>query len=213
MSRLEHFAAGLGSDAERFRNVVIAPHDQERFARAYEAAPDFHPDAVPAYSAMREETKRQFDLLGRMGIEPSVQHEDPYASAGDMRHDVLNNRQIKVMSTATTGGHPFFTNDENDMFRAVHDVFGHVRTGRGFDRHGEEAAYQAHAEMYSPLARQALATETRGQNAHLIRRGFFGPQKIATLPGATRRLSAPAQMPELLQQARQFHSQAGLGKL
>jgi hypothetical protein len=94
-----------------------------------------------------------------------------------------------VLSTKTTGGHPFFSDDENDMFRAVHDVFGHAGTGRGFDRHGEEAAYQSHASMYSPLARMALATETRGQNAALITGGGqFAEQKVALLP---RRLVNP----------------------
>ncbi len=59
---------------------------------------------------------------------------------------------MRVFAT-TEGEHPLMTAAENDLFRAVHDLFGHGAAGRTFDRHGEEAAYRSHAEMYSPLAR------------------------------------------------------------
>jgi hypothetical protein len=42
-----------------------------------------------------------------------------------------------------------------------------VEAGVGFRAMGEENAYQSHAGMYSPLARRALASETRGQNSWL----------------------------------------------
>lgn len=74
---------------------------------------------------------------------------------------------------------------DNDMFRAVHDAFGHAAIGCGFDEHGEEAAWLAHSYLYSPLARQALTTETRGQNCALIYGSHgegFPVQKIALLP-------------------------------
>jgi hypothetical protein len=55
----------------------------------------------------------------------------------------------------------------NDLFRAVHDAFGHAKQGIGFRAPGEENAYRQHAQMFTPLARMALATETRGQNSWL----------------------------------------------
>ena len=96
--------------------------------------------------------------------------------------DVNNRRTLKVLGTRVTGGHPFFSDDENDMFRAVHDFFGHAATGRSFDRHGEQAAYLAHSQMFSPAARPALTTETKGQNSSLILNGHFPDQKLAVLP-------------------------------
>jgi hypothetical protein len=39
-----------------------------------------------------------------------------------------------------------------------------------------------HGSMFSPEARGALTTETRGQNASLIHRGSFPTQKLALLP-------------------------------
>ena len=59
----------------------------------------------------------------------------------------------------------------NDAFRGVHDYYGHGKSGVGFRAMGEENAYRSHAGMYSPAARPAAATETRGQNSWLN----FGP--------------------------------------
>jgi hypothetical protein len=53
----------------------------------------------------------------------------------------------------------------NDMFRAVHDYFGHAIKGNSFGPKGEEIAWASHSQMYSPLARIAMTSETRGQNS------------------------------------------------
>ena len=93
-----------------------------------------------------------------------------------------------MLSTAATPpGHPYLSDEVNDRFRAVHDAFGHAAIGRGFDRNGEEAAYQSHAEMFTATALPALASETRGQNSALNyggygTRGEFPPQKFDVLP-------------------------------
>lgn len=61
----------------------------------------------------------------------------------------------------------------NDLFRAVHDILGHGPEGFQFGPRGEENAYRSHAVMFSPLARRAMATETRGQNSWVN----FGPNR------------------------------------
>lgn len=101
-----------------------------------------------------------------MGIRVQVMDDDPYSGPSELAAD-LRKREIKTLSTRSTGSHAFFTDEENDMFRAVHDVFGHAGIGRGFGRHGEEAAFRSHRQMYSPAAHAALASETRGQNSYL----------------------------------------------
>jgi hypothetical protein len=53
----------------------------------------------------------------------------------------------------------------NDLFRIVHDYFGHLKEGYGFRAAGEDNAWRSHASMYSDLARPAMTTETRGQNS------------------------------------------------
>jgi hypothetical protein len=53
----------------------------------------------------------------------------------------------------------------NDLFRAVHDAFGHGLEGAGFRARGEENAWQAHARLFTGPALGALTSETRGQNS------------------------------------------------
>ena len=59
----------------------------------------------------------------------------------------------------------------NDLFRAVHDAFGHGLEGAGFRARGEENAWQAHARLFTGSAVGAITSETRGQNSWLN----FGP--------------------------------------
>ena len=62
----------------------------------------------------------------------------------------------------------------NDAFREVHDAFGHFGAGNPFfRRQGEERAFLEHSRMYSPEARGAMTSETRGQNSWL-NSGPFG---------------------------------------
>ena len=175
-----------------YRRVVANARRGKRIAAAYMAAAGFDPGALPAFRAFRDETVSQYAFLtepasqGDLGVTVEVCQHDPYTDAMAMISDLRNHRLLKVYATGGPGNkHPFLTNTENDMFRAVHDAFGHASIGRGFDRHGEEAAWLKHSSMYSPLARQALTTETRGQNCALVfhyqgRR--FAEQKIVLLP-------------------------------
>ena len=188
---------GLRPGLRDFSQVQVDPVVAHHVARLYQGAPHHEPSALPAFHAMREETQRQFDFMtrpehkGGMGMSVEVAHGDPYVTPTGapnsiaMMRDVHENKRIKVLPTAVTGGHPFFTNDENDQFRAVHDVFGHAGTGRNFSADGEEAAYRSHRQMYSPLARQAMTSETRGQNSvnnyGNLQPGQFAEQKVALL--------------------------------
>ena len=126
-----------------------------------------------SYEAMRTHVRSQYEHMtrpaseGGMGVSHEVTPHDPYPTPGGMASDLSENRRIKTFSTESTGPHEFFSNEENDMFRAVHDVFGHAAIGRGFSRHGEEAAFLAHRQMFPSEAHAALASETRGQNSYL----------------------------------------------
>jgi hypothetical protein len=185
--------------AERYsklQGLFVASHDWTRIrsdarigrsiAAAYLDAPTVDPEALPAYRAMRDETLRQLDYLTKIvGIDVEVTPDDPYADASQL-HDELRQGRMRVWSTAAgDNSHPFFSDDDNDAFRAVHDCFGHGATGQGFDPHGEEAAWVKHSQMYSPLARRAMTTETRGQTCTFVYGNdgqFFSPQKAVLLP-------------------------------
>ncbi|MER7420725.1 hypothetical protein ABT346_28740 [Micromonospora peucetia] len=160
-------------------------------ADAYMAAPVLDERAYAAYGAFCRETVQQYHFMvgrvefGGLGVAVRIVDEDPYVDVESMIDDVRR-RRLRVWASAASGNpHPYLSDGENEMFRAVHDVFGHAASGRGFDRHGEEAAWLKHSSMYSPLARRALATETRGQNCAQIfhyRGGRFPEQKAVLLP-------------------------------
>jgi hypothetical protein len=170
-------------DGRDYSKVVAVPSGKrQRVAEAYDKMPLVDEKAKPAYDRMAKELDSQFETIKKMGIKVDFVDYDPYKSFDEMRNDYVKNKRIKVMKTSVTGSHPYWSNSTNDKFRAVHDVFGHLATGRGFDRHGEEAAYQAHKSMMPPSVHRALATETRGQNAYVVERGDFPPQKVGLLP-------------------------------
>lgn len=157
-------------------------------ANEYDRAPSY--DAAPmvrhAYDLFACEVEGQFRSLAyEYGVTVSVTDGDPYPDAFAMFDDVTDNGHLAVLSSAATGGHPYLTDAQNDMFRAVHDFFGHYATGRTFTRHGEEAAFLAHSRMFSPWARRAMTVETRGQNSVFIWKNngeVFPEQKLCLLP-------------------------------
>lgn len=162
-----HSIAGLeNTQADRFRGFKV----QQAYRQA-QRSPEM-PGIRKSYEAMRQGVNRQYEFMtrpkaaGGMGLQHEVTEHDPYKTPQEMAQDVAHGR-IRSMSTEATGGHAFFSNAENDRFRAVHDVFGHAAIGRGFSRHGEEAAFLSHRQMFPKAAHAALASETRGQNSYL----------------------------------------------
>jgi len=124
-----------------------------------------------SYAALRKETAQQFDAMVKNGVNMSFHsgHAN-YENSVEMLRDSLLNDHLYTFR----GGdeHPYLNRldphyglNDNEKFRAVHDYFGHGTTGGQFGRKGEEMAYAAHSQMYSPLAKIAAASETRGQNS------------------------------------------------
>jgi len=182
--------------SEAYARVTLDPVLGRAISAAYMAAPIRDDQAVPAYAAFARETVRQFHLLisrvefGGLGVAVRFVDDDPYADVESMLED-LGERRLKVFASAVSGNpHPYLSDGENDMFRAVHDVFGHAGSGQGFDPDGEEAAWLKHCVMYTGRARRALTTETRGQNCAQLFHcgGAFPKQKAVLLP---RRFSDP----------------------
>lgn len=190
-------------DGEDLANTTVSGPAGFAMKRTYEQGIGSKPSPaiMGSYEALREHISSQFDQLtspkdqGGAGISVEVTQDDPYPSFEDMHADVTQNSRLRVMSTATTGSHAFFSDEENDKFRAVHDAYGHLATGRGFDRHGEEAAYRSHARMLPQEAHAALASETRGQNSYLNwGGGDFPPNAPVDMPNwMTKEEVAPPQ--------------------
>lgn len=141
---------------------------------------------------------------------------EPYSSSMDMRSYVANYSHIRVRRTVgsdyddrdgTEGRdeHPMFQSYyvdlstelgdtgrimANDIFRAVHDVFGHVRAQAGFGPDGEALAWLSHRQTMPPEALPALWCETRGQNAWTNFYGNHSAQPLSKRPFATQKFGA-----------------------
>ena len=195
----------------------IDPRFSRQVAKAFdEMKHDPHnPEVKEAYQAMIDETGAQYDEMVKSGLKIEFIPEgmpDPYPNPRMMTKDVTENNHMWVFPTKQGFGHEAkfkdnplladsgrkFGNESataNDVFRAVHDYYGHVKEGVGFRGDGEENAFLSHSAMFSPKAQRALATETRGQNSWLnwgpegrtnrtAKTGetVFADQKIGLLP-------------------------------
>lgn len=170
-----------------------------RIADAYDALPEDdsqNPEVARAYMALASEIRLQWDhaIANGMRFEPWTEDGQPYQTSIEMVEDVRTNRRLYFY----TGGnpHPFLDARDpntghtlNDMFRAIHDYYGHAAGGYGFGPRGEENAWLAHSQMFTWEARKALTTETRGQNSWVN----FGRQNYA--PDGTYLNIPPAKRP------------------
>lgn len=176
-----------------YQSIMADPVDGTRIGRLYLSTPS-RPDAPSvrdAYASFTRQVEWQYDLMtrpvaqGGYGITVVPQQEDPYRDAGEMFHDVATRSVLRVYRTGEGQHHPILSDATNDRFRAVHDFFGHFQSARGFDRHGEEAAWVHHSKMFVGAAVRAMTTETRGQSSAFIWCNGgreFPPQKALLLP-------------------------------
>ncbi len=160
----------------------------DAYARATHSPDD--PAVQQAYHSLATETINQWNAIAGAGyrLEPWTQPGQPYANSAAMMKDVKENKHLWFFPTeggfgssegptthpllesagVTVNGVPLVV---NDIFRAVHDFFGHAKEGYEFGPRGEYNAYLAHSRMFSDEALPALASETLGQNSWVN----FGP--------------------------------------
>jgi hypothetical protein len=162
------------------------------------------PKTKKAYKALAKETQDQYEQLLKAGYKfDFIRGADPYGNPRNAINDLVMNKRMSVFPTesgfgssaADISGNPLLARSDlriandpnttyNDLFRAVHDVFGHAKYGVGFRARGEENAFQSHARMYSPEALPAAASETRGQNSW-VNYGPFGERNRIASPADT----------------------------
>jgi hypothetical protein len=169
-----------------FESVKVDRAVSRLIADAFEAAqhqPN-DPKTRKAYQALCEETKQQFLFIQEAGIRlrPWKEQGQPYP---DSRAMLASLREGVLFFFLTKNGHgetedrldqsenPFLQPSGielegeslvyNDLFRPVHDVFGHGVAGSSFGPDGEEKAWMAHTHLFSSVARRAMSVETRAQ--------------------------------------------------
>jgi len=178
-----------------------------------------------AYQNLIKQTKEQYDMLVEAGYEFYFFDEtnDPYE--GKPVRAMIELRENRRMGSFTTesgfgsqatdldvSDNPMLEDTglqwgfgsvdgkkkrvlANDLFRVVHDAFGHGLEGAGFRARGEENAWQAHARLFTGSAVAAITSETRGQNSWLnfgiyaeqnktasVEDTIFADQKVGLMP-------------------------------
>lgn len=176
---------GLDAHPEKFEYLPLPEDEGREIADVYDQLPHAPNDPAvrESYRAMADETKEQYLFLQEKGVEFRPAVDDPYATSADMIADVRDNNRLQFFLTDMDdfpADHPMGektgifmeladgTQQEmvyNDLFRAVHDYFGHASEGFQFGPRGEHNAWGLHSAMYSPKARGAMSFETRGQNS------------------------------------------------
>lgn len=177
------------TEGKRIRSVDSARG--KRIADAFDEMADNpnDPETKKAYQAFADETKQQWEMLhNETGVQIELSKTgDEYASEKEMLDDIRNNNHLYVFDSESGFGdtpitdkmraeHPLLQDSgvkdmngvplkNNDLFRGVHDIITHAERGSDFSAVGEENAWDAHSRLYSPQARRALTTETRGQNS------------------------------------------------
>ena len=192
VSRLRHsaraYAAARGAtySSDGLEGIQADPQLAHRVAGHYLTAPANTHMARRAYDAFASDVEDQYrHITEHLGIQMEVTDEDPYKGPHEALTDIEQNGRMKVLSTAATGGHPHLTDEQNDKNRFVHDIFGHLASGRGFSRHGEEAAYHSHRQLFSHAAIPAVAAEYRAQNSvftQVYEGKQFPEQRVLAMP-------------------------------
>ncbi len=171
--------------------VRLNPEKSFKIGMAYDSMKHdpFNSLVRQAYEAMARETLEQYQAIIDAGYvaEMHYEQEEPYANSREAISDIRQNKRLRVLATDLNFGartvsdadikeNPLLAMSQykdangrqmriNDVFRFVHDFFGHSERGNGFGPIGEENAWDVHARMYSPLARRAMTSGTRGQNS------------------------------------------------
>jgi len=187
----------------------------------------FNPDVIAAYQDLINQVKSQYNALAEAGYKFTFfdSETDPYGgNPVNAMRDLRSNKKMAVYGTYDGYGQTEISPEDirrnpmledtglrwvdqngspravlaNDLFRAVHDAFGHGLEGAGFRARGEENAFQAHAKLFTGKALGALASETRGQNSWLnfgpfaeknqnakVEDTVFAEQKVGLMPSWT----------------------------
>jgi len=182
--------------------VKIDPAFSSRLAKAYAEMkhdPD-DPKVKEAYTALVNQTKAQYEELVENGFsfwffdsKNDPYDDKPWRSIKDLRDTnsmgvfpteegfgssgkiIARNPLEEDTGLMWSYGSPDGPKKRvlaNDLFRAVHDAFGHGLEGAGFRAQGEENAWQAHVRLFYGSAVHAMTSETRGQNSWVN----FGPK-------------------------------------
>ncbi|PZG24426.1 crotonobetainyl-CoA--carnitine CoA-transferase [Micromonospora craterilacus] len=181
----------------------VAGHFDRAPRRALDA------DLAARYARFTEETLRHFALLEPAGLTvvPWPGPGQPYRGAADLI-DALDRTGVLYVYLTNDGHGPHGPTPDhplcapsgvtvdgvellhNDIFRVVHDIFGHVLLGATMGVAGEFRAAYGHMAMYSPQVHPVVFTEQVSQICWF----FHGPH-LADRSGRWPRRGEPGWIP------------------
>ena len=191
----EAFCAGIihAYPLSRLGGVMVRLDEDfcREVAAYYEYAPtlDLNGSLITAYDQLKHQTVQQYHAIVDGGIEvkPWLGAEQPYRDSRQLRDSVSRTRKLHVYLSsaghgpAEPGFHPLREPSgvqvdgvefcHNDLFRATHDIFGHVMFGNDFGPRGEFLAVFCQMHLYSLDAHHPLFTEQIGQICWF----YYGP--------------------------------------
>ena len=184
--------------------IVLKKNQQNYYklvAQAYEEAPMLETTAVKHWVALNRSNHSWFERIhkevklifystigvnsGSISVNGSsfelvYLDKDPYATQAELKNDYIQNKTIYI--SIDYSEHPYFSTEDNIIFRFVHDFLVHIKGNYSFGR-GELNSYNLHIKLVPKDAVPALFTEIVGQASYAMTNGGFPPQKIAMLKG------------------------------
>lgn len=165
-------------------------------AKAYDEAVDYDPSALKHWIALNKSNHAWFnrissevDLifysLGNVSEGSTINidgktfklvhmDKDTYNTQVEMKNDYIDNKRLYI--SIDYSEHPYYTLEDNIVFRFVHDYLVHIKGGYSFGR-GENL----HVKLVPKEAVPALFTEIVGQASYAMVYGSFPKQKIVVL--------------------------------
>ena len=190
----DRHARGRARDVERLGRLV-ADVDETfcgEVAERFDRLPRMGYDVALArrYRQLKRETRLQYEAIVDAGIrvEPWLGLGQPYHDSGELVRGVRETGTIQLFLTRSghgpyggAGFHPMRESTgisvkgveltHNDLFRVVHDVFGHVMFGHSFGPDGELQAAYCQMALLPEVAQPVVFTEQVAQTCWF----FFGP--------------------------------------
>lgn len=133
-------------------------------------------------AAYMEISRVNRELFARIPFKVEFTEEDAYSSAKEMRKEVLKTGVLKIFTAF--GGHPYLTQEENNISRAVHDCWAHLVCGCPFSFEGEYNAYLEQRKYYPEWTWRVLFAEIPGQTSAFYYMGVIGDKTNPLYKGA-----------------------------
>jgi hypothetical protein len=182
--------------AEAYANLIAQTTDQYR---ALESAGYrfwfINPDNDGGYADSPYNSMRDIRKNKSMGVFPTAEGFGSGATEVDVSDNPLKAGTGIQWPFGSLDG-PLMPVVANDLFRAVHDAFGHGLEGAGFRARGEENAWQAHVKLFTGSAVGAITSETRGQNSWLNYGPYGEKNRAAKVEDTTFAVQKTGLMPE-----------------